>query len=35
MQLVLTLACLDIKKAVDENGNMIEPELGFTTAIVR
>ncbi|TFK98708.1 cytochrome P450 [Pterulicium gracile] len=34
MQLVLTLACLDIKKAVDENGNMIEPELGFTTAIV-
>lgn len=35
IQMVTFLAALDISKMVDEKGREIEPELGFTTALVR
>jgi cytochrome P450 len=34
IQMVLSLACLDIDKALDSDGKPIEPETAFTTAIV-
>ncbi|CAA7270108.1 unnamed protein product [Cyclocybe aegerita] len=34
MQMVTTLAVLDISKPVDKDGRIIEPEIAFTTAIV-
>lgn len=35
IQMVLALACLNIQKDVDDQGKVIEPEIAFTTAIVR
>ncbi|KAJ7691746.1 cytochrome P450 [Mycena rosella] len=34
IQMVLSLMTVTISKAVDSNGKIIEPEIGFTTAIV-
>jgi cytochrome P450 len=34
IQMVLLLLTVTISKAVDSNGRIIEPEIGFTTAIV-
>ncbi|KAF5375318.1 hypothetical protein D9757_009670 [Collybiopsis confluens] len=34
IQMAFMLACVRIEKAVDENGRVVEPEVGFTTAIV-
>ncbi|KAJ7151669.1 cytochrome P450 [Mycena filopes] len=34
IQMVLSLAAVNISKAVDSNGATVEPEIGFTTAIV-
>lgn len=35
IQMATTLATLDISKATDEKGRPIEPEIGFTTGVVR
>lgn len=35
IQIATTLATLELSKPLDANGGVIEPEVGFTTAVVR